>query len=83
MAKAFPRQRSCRFRGRWPSRQFAAVSEVGRGRSPGGIAGVRALSGDNDLFRPGLAAGPPDARRLARAYGPLKGKAFGRASSYF
>ena len=24
----------------------------------------------NDFFRPGLAAGPPDARRLARAFGP-------------
>ena len=49
---------------------------------PGGLGGVRRntipiKNGERHLIRPSLTAGPPDAD--ARAFGPPKGKAFGRA----
>ena len=84
LAKAFPRQRSCRFRGRWPSRQLAAVSEVGRGRSPCGIASLRALFKENDLFR----LSRTNASIFRESHLPLKrrlrllGKAFGCVRRY-
>ena len=48
----------------------------GRGRSSGRKHENRRYRRGTDLFRSGLAAGPPDARRFAWAYGPPEGEGF-------
>ena len=79
---AFPRQRSCRFRGierpekcpvdifqqdgagrpavgGFPGKCLHCSGKDGRGRSLGGKRANRRYRRGTDLFRPGLAAGPP------------------------
>jgi len=68
--KAFPRQRSCRFRGRWISvKTLAFLPKDGRGRSPGRKHANRRYRRGTDLFRPGLAAGPPSPESLPSVAG--------------
>ena len=56
--------------------KVAARRADGRGRSLEGNLANRRYRRGTDLFRPGLTAGPPDARRLARAYGPPEGEGY-------
>ena len=56
---AFPRQRSCRFRGRWISvKTLAFLPKDGRGRSPGRKRANRRYRKGTDLFRPRCARPP-------------------------
>ena len=70
LPKAFPRQRSCRFRGRWISvKTLAFLPKDGRGRSPERKRPNYRYRRGNDLFRPGLAAGPPSPEPLPSVAG--------------
>ena len=69
--------------GRWLSvKTLAFLPKDGRGRSPGRKHANQRYRRGDDLFRPRCANAslgrqrPPDARRLARAYGPPEGEGF-------